>query len=47
MKRTLQRLVLDPLVLKVLQGEYKEGDTVDGDALAFRTGKQEPIGVAS
>ncbi|MDP9252404.1 MAG: ATP-dependent chaperone ClpB [Chloroflexota bacterium] len=27
-KRTLQRLILDPLAQKVLSGEYKEGDTV-------------------
>jgi ATP-dependent Clp protease ATP-binding subunit ClpB len=28
LKRTLQRLVLDPLAQKVLSGEFKEGDTV-------------------
>jgi len=27
-KRTIQRLVLDPLAQKMLSGEYKEGDTV-------------------
>jgi ATP-dependent Clp protease ATP-binding subunit ClpB len=27
-KRTIQRLVLDPLAQKLLSGEYKEGDTV-------------------
>ena len=27
-KRTIQRLVLDPLAQKVLSGEFKEGDTV-------------------
>jgi ATP-dependent Clp protease ATP-binding subunit ClpB len=31
-KRTIQRLVLDPLAQKVLTGEYKEGDTVYVDA---------------
>ena len=40
LKRTLQRRVLDPLALKVLQGEFKEGDTVLVDAqgvdLSFR-----------
>jgi ATP-dependent Clp protease ATP-binding subunit ClpB len=31
-KRTIQRLVLDPLAQKVLAGEFKEGDTVVVDA---------------
>ncbi|GAC1455287.1 MAG: ATP-dependent chaperone ClpB [Candidatus Limnocylindrales bacterium] len=31
-KRTIQRLVLDPLAHKVLSGEYTEGDTVFVDA---------------
>jgi len=31
-KRTIQRLVLDPLAQKVLTGEFKEGDTVMVDA---------------
>ncbi len=31
-KRTIQRLVLDPLAQKVLAGEYSEGDTVFVDA---------------
>ena len=31
-KRTIQKLVLDPLAHKVLSGEYKEGDTVFVDA---------------
>jgi len=31
-KRTIQRLVLDPLAHKVLSGEYTEGDTVYVDA---------------
>ena len=29
LKRTLQRVVLDPLALAVLQGEFQEGDTVE------------------
>jgi len=29
LKRTLQRVVLDPLALAVLQGEFHEGDTVE------------------
>jgi ATP-dependent Clp protease ATP-binding subunit ClpB len=40
LKRTLQRRVLDPLALSVLQGEFKEGDTVratvNHGALEFR-----------
>ncbi len=32
LKRTLQRRILDPLALKVLEGEVKEGDTVRIDA---------------
>ena len=31
-RRTIQRLVLDPLAQKILSGEYKEGDTVFVDA---------------
>lgn len=33
LKRTLQRRVLDPLALGVLQGDFKEGDTVFVDAV--------------
>ncbi len=32
LKRTLQRRVLDPLALRVLQGEFREGDSVVIDA---------------
>ena len=32
LKRTLQRRVLDPLAMRVLQGEFREGDTVSIDA---------------
>jgi ATP-dependent Clp protease ATP-binding subunit ClpB len=34
LKRTMQRRILDPLALAVLQGEFVEGDrvTVDADA---------------
>jgi ATP-dependent Clp protease ATP-binding subunit ClpB len=39
LKRALQRLVLDPLALRVLEGDFGEGDTVvveaDGDHLSF------------
>jgi ATP-dependent Clp protease ATP-binding subunit ClpB len=34
LKRTIQRRVLDPLALRVLEGEFKEGDTVTVDAAA-------------
>ncbi len=40
LKRALQRLVENPLALRLLEGEFQEGDTVevdvDGDELAFR-----------
>ena len=40
LKRTIQRLVQDPLALKILEGEFHEGDVVVvdavGDALKFR-----------
>ena len=32
LKRTIQRLVQDPLALKLLEGEFKEGDTITVDA---------------
>jgi ATP-dependent Clp protease ATP-binding subunit ClpB len=32
LKRALQRLVLDPLAIKVLQGDFKPGDTIRVDA---------------
>jgi ATP-dependent Clp protease ATP-binding subunit ClpB len=39
LKRTIQRRVLDPLAMRVLQGEFREGDRVvvdaTGDGLAF------------
>jgi ATP-dependent Clp protease ATP-binding subunit ClpB len=45
LKRSIQRRVLDPLALRVLEGDFREGDTVivDGgrDALTFT--KQEPV----
>jgi ATP-dependent Clp protease ATP-binding subunit ClpB len=50
LKRTVQRRVLDPLALKVLQGEFKEGDTIvvnaDGDHLTFHAAQREPATVA-
>ncbi len=39
LKRTIQRLVQDPLAVKILEGEFKEGDQVrvdsDGESLRF------------
>ena len=39
LKRTIQRAILDPLALRVLQGDFREGDTVridvSGGTLAF------------
>jgi len=32
LKRAIQRMVLDPLALRVLEGEFKEGDTISVDA---------------
>ncbi len=40
LKRAIQRLIQDPLALRLLEGEFAEGDTVvvdaDGDAVSFR-----------
>jgi ATP-dependent Clp protease ATP-binding subunit ClpB len=32
LKRTIQRLIQDPLAVKILEGEFKEGDSVKIDA---------------
>ena len=32
LKRTIQRLVLDPLAMRVLEGEFGEGDRIRVDA---------------
>jgi ATP-dependent Clp protease ATP-binding subunit ClpB len=46
LKRTIQRRVLDPLAMRVLEGEFREGDKivvdVNGDALKFEK-KQEAV----
>jgi ATP-dependent Clp protease ATP-binding subunit ClpB len=46
LKRTIQRRVLDPLALRVLEGEFLEGDTVvvdaSGGALSFE--KRQAVG---
>jgi ATP-dependent Clp protease ATP-binding subunit ClpB len=34
LKRTIQRRILDPLAIKVLEGEFREGDTVGIDSRA-------------
>jgi ATP-dependent Clp protease ATP-binding subunit ClpB len=43
LKRTIQRLIQDPLAVKILAGEFKEGDRVkidvDNDELSFSHGK--------
>ena len=46
LKRTIQRLIQDPLAVKILAGEFKEGDQVavdsDGDELIFSHGAVAP-----
>jgi ATP-dependent Clp protease ATP-binding subunit ClpB len=43
LKRTVQRLVQDPLALKLLEREFAEGDTVtvdaEGDRITLRRAK--------
>jgi ATP-dependent Clp protease ATP-binding subunit ClpB len=50
LKRAIQKEVLDPLAMRVLQGEFREGDTVlvrrDGSTLTFASRVQEPGAVA-
>src|SRR5262249_17048075 len=45
LKRTIQRRVLDPLALKVLEGDFVEGDTitVDANTNGLRFEKQETV----
>jgi ATP-dependent Clp protease ATP-binding subunit ClpB len=42
LKRTIQRMIQDPLAVKILGGEFKEGDRIevdaDGDELSFHHG---------
>jgi ATP-dependent Clp protease ATP-binding subunit ClpB len=49
LKRTLQRRILDPLALKVLEGEVKEGDTIRVDASGgnFTFNVTHPAGAAA
>jgi ATP-dependent Clp protease ATP-binding subunit ClpB len=45
LKRTIQRRVLDPLAMRVLEGEFGEGDTVvvDGGGEALTFAKRETV----
>jgi ATP-dependent Clp protease ATP-binding subunit ClpB len=47
LKRTIQRLIQDPLAVKILAGEFKEGDRVkidsEGDELSFAHGASSPM----
>jgi ATP-dependent Clp protease ATP-binding subunit ClpB len=45
LKRTIQRRVLDPLALRVLEGDFSEGDTIVVDTApdGLRFEKQEPV----
>jgi ATP-dependent Clp protease ATP-binding subunit ClpB len=49
LKRAIQRFVLDPLALRVLEGDFLEGDTVvvdaGADGLTFT--KQQPVGATA
>ena len=46
LKRTIQRMIQDPLAVKILGGEFKEGDRIkvdsDGDELIFSRGTGAP-----
>jgi ATP-dependent Clp protease ATP-binding subunit ClpB len=46
LKRTIQRMIQDPLAVKILAGEFKEGDRVKvdahGDELVFSRGAAAP-----
>jgi ATP-dependent Clp protease ATP-binding subunit ClpB len=46
LKRTIQRRVLDPLALRVLEGDFTEGDTVvvDGGPEGLRFEKRQAVG---
>jgi ATP-dependent Clp protease ATP-binding subunit ClpB len=33
LKRTIQRLVQDPLAMRLLEGEFRDGDTIKVDAV--------------
>ena len=48
LKRVLQREVADPIALRLLQGDFREGDTImvgaSPDGLVFTTGESVPVG---
>ncbi|HEX9263374.1 MAG TPA: ATP-dependent chaperone ClpB [Candidatus Binatia bacterium] len=48
LKRTIQRLIQDPLAVKILEGEFQEGDRVkvdvDADELTFTHGEAASVG---
>jgi ATP-dependent Clp protease ATP-binding subunit ClpB len=50
LRRTIQKAILDPLAMRVLQGDFADGDTVtvdrDGDRLTFTTQVREPAAVS-
>jgi ATP-dependent Clp protease ATP-binding subunit ClpB len=51
LKRAIQRLIQDPLALKILEGEFSEGDTIEidadnGDQLTFSKKATRPKGRA-
>ena len=43
LKRTIQRRILDPLAMRVLEGDFGEGDTIivnrSGDGFTFEKGQ--------
>jgi len=48
LKRALQRMVENPLALRLLEGEFSDGDTVrvdaqDGELVFERAGTREPV----
>jgi ATP-dependent Clp protease ATP-binding subunit ClpB len=49
LKRAIQKNILDPLAMRVLAGDFADGDTVvvdrDGDHLAFGRASAEPVAV--
>jgi ATP-dependent Clp protease ATP-binding subunit ClpB len=51
LKRTIQRRVLDPLALQVLEGTFREGDTIrvdaGGDGLTFEAASRDEPAVAA
>jgi ATP-dependent Clp protease ATP-binding subunit ClpB len=50
LRRTIQKAILDPLAMRVLQGDFADGDTVtvdrDGDRLTFTSRVREPAAVS-